>query len=302
MRDSAHICFKLFKLCRVSLGFGVIAIVIALAFTGKIYALPSSFAQEAGACNWKAELSPAAFSENVNIVSPAEDNNVVLPVGELFALNGSWWSRDRIPVHFLHLGVIDTAVREKHPCFYPVMRTGVATAHPLNLGGCDIVQYLHTGINVNTFGDSLASVGSADMGTQRQAWVNNYRRVRFFCLIHKINSGPSSFLGLRCAELLKVNDHSQSGDYEQKNISKELKPFYPSRLMGLGVEFTLSVLFAQQTIGLLFLAGAAICFLYAQIIPLWRFRRKPIVGIAIGIVLLVLGFLFVAQFYNLVLN
>jgi len=40
---------------------------------------------------------------------------------------------------------------------------------------------------------------------------------------------------------LKVNDHSQSGDYEQKNISKELKPFYPSRLMGLGVEFTLSV-------------------------------------------------------------
>jgi hypothetical protein len=41
MRDSAHICFKLFKLCRVSLGFGVIAIVIALAFTGKIYALPS---------------------------------------------------------------------------------------------------------------------------------------------------------------------------------------------------------------------------------------------------------------------
>jgi len=120
-------------------------------------------------------------------------------------------------------------------------------------------------------------------------------------LIHKINSEPSSFVGLRCAELLKVNDHSQSGDYEQKNISKELKPFYPSRLMGLGVEFTLSV-FAQRTIGLLFLAGAAICFLYAQIIPLWRFRRKPIDGIAIGIVLLVLGFLFVAQFYNLVLN
>ena len=120
-------------------------------------------------------------------------------------------------------------------------------------------------------------------------------------MIHKINSEPSSFVGLRCAELLKVNDHSQSGDYEQKNISKELKPFYPSRLMGLGVEFTLSV-FAQRTIGLLFLAGAAICFLYAQIIPLWRFRRKPIDGIAIGIVLLVLGFLFVAQFYNLVLN
>jgi hypothetical protein len=31
-------------------------------------------------------------------------------------------------------------------------------------------------------------------------------------------------------------------------------------------------------------------------------RRRPMVGIAIGIVLLVLGFLCVAQFYNLVLR
>lgn len=166
----------------LSLGFGVIAIVIVLAFIGKIHALPGSFAQEAGACNWETELSPATFPKYVNVVSPAEDNNVVLPNSELFALVGSGRIWDRIPVHFLHLGVTDTDFRKKHPCFYSVMRTVVATAHPIGLyGGC-IVQYLHTGINVNAFGGSLAGVGNADAGTQRLAWVNKDRRGRLFRL------------------------------------------------------------------------------------------------------------------------
>jgi hypothetical protein len=135
----------------LSLSFGVIAIVIALAFIGKIHALPSSFVQEVGACDWEAELSPATFPEYVNVVRPSEENNVVLPSSELFALVGSGRIWDHIPVHFLHLGVADTDFGKKHPCFYSVMRTVVATTHPIGMyGGC-IVQYLHTGINVNAF-------------------------------------------------------------------------------------------------------------------------------------------------------
>jgi hypothetical protein len=224
-----------------------------------------------------------------------------IPSIELLALIGRGRIWDSFPVHFLHLSVADTGFREKHPCFYSIMWPAVATTHPSSLCGAGIVQYLYTGIYVNALGRSLASVCNTDIGTQRLTWVNNNSGVRLFRLVHEVDSEPGSFVGLRSAELLIVDDHSQRGDHEHKNISKELKPFYPSRLIGLSVGITQPEL-ARRIVGLLFLVGAAFCFLYAQIIPFWRLRRKPMVGIAIGIVLLVLGLLSVAQFYNLVLK
>ena len=296
-----RICFNIYRLHWELLSFGVVAIEIALALTDEVHALPSSFAQKTRVRGREAELSPVPFPENVNVVRTAEDNNVVLPGSELLALIGRGRIRDSFPVHFLHLSVADTGFREKHPCFYSIMWPAVATTHPSSLCGAGIVQYLHTGIYVNAFGRSLAGVSNTDIGTQRLTLVNNNSGVRLFRLIHEVDSEPGSFIGLRSAELLIVDDHSQSGDHEHKNISKELKPFYPSRLIGLSFEITLPEL-TRRTVGLLFLVGAASCFLYAQIIPFRRLRRRPMVGIAIGIVLLVLGFLCVAQFYNLVLR
>ena len=195
VRALARIPFSICRLRLRSLGFCVIAAVIALAFIGKIHALPRSFTQEAGVCDREAELSPVTCPENVNVVSPAEDNNVVLPRSELFALVGSGRIWDSIPVHFLHLGVTDTDFWKEYPCFYSVMRAIVATAHPIDLCGGGIVQYLHTGINVNAFGGSLAGVGNTDVGTHRLAWVNNDRRARIFRLTNKIDSEPSPFVG-----------------------------------------------------------------------------------------------------------
>lgn len=271
--------------------FGVIIIVIALAFTGEIHALPSSFTQEAGTRGWKAELSPATFPEDVNIVSSAEDNNVALPSRELLTLIGSGRLGDRLPVHLLHLGIAYTGSREEHSRFYSVMRPAVATAHPGSLCGAGIVQYLHAGIHVNAFGDSLASVGNADIGTQRLTWVNNDSRVRLFRLINKINSDPRSFVGLGSVKLAFVHSPSKESQNNQKRIYD-----YLSGVIGAKeTEIT-------QVFGYLWLALGVVLLCLAQLVPLrqYRLRKKLLAGLAFGFGLLVLGLYCVNQFYDLV--
>jgi hypothetical protein len=271
-----------------SLGFCVIAAVIALAFIGKIHALPRSFTQEAGVCDREAELSPVTCPENVNVVSPAEDNNVVLPRSELFALVGSGRIWDSIPVHFLHLGVTDTDFWKEYPCFYSVMRAIVATAHPIDLCGGGIVQYLHTGINVNAFGGSLAGVGNTDVGTHRLAWVNNDRRARIFRLTNKIDSEPSPFVGLRSVKLSLVHSPSKNSDNDQEQIYHYLSDFIWSN----GTEIA----------GYLWLGLGAVLLFFAQIIPLRHHRlgKNLGAGLAIGFGLFILGLFCINQFYDLV--
>jgi hypothetical protein len=72
------------------LNFGVIAIVIALAFSGNIYALPSGFTQVA-ASDWEAELRPSLLPKDVDVVvfgrahysCPAANRLLWSGVGEL---------------------------------------------------------------------------------------------------------------------------------------------------------------------------------------------------------------------------
>jgi hypothetical protein len=108
---------------------------------------------------------------------------------------------------------------------------------------------------------------------------------------NKIDSEPSPFVGLRSVKLSLVNNQSQGGNYEHEGISDKLKPIYQSRTTRL-------------IVGCLFLASAAILFLYAQIIPArcYLLGRNLAVGLVIGLLLLVLGFLCTAQFYDLVLK
>ncbi|MGA2252039.1 MAG: hypothetical protein ABSA39_21630 [Edaphobacter sp.] len=208
---------------RTSLVLSVIALVIALTFIGKIHALPGSLANEAGASNREAELSPETISENVNVVSPAEDNNIAIPISELLALIGGGRNGELIPVHFLHLGVTDTDIWKEHPCFYSVMRSAVATAHPNALCGDGIVQYLHASININASGGSTAGVGNADMSTQRLTWFNNDRRVSIGRWLNKIDFEPGSLLkvlGLKLTPGYRVlqaaNYTSQNGNQDQQ--------------------------------------------------------------------------------------
>jgi hypothetical protein len=268
------------------LNFGVIAIVIALAFSGKIYALPSGFTQVA-ASDWEAELRPSLLPKDVAVMSATKNHNVVLPGCEPFTLVGSGGAWNQILIHFLHVGVTNIPAREEHASLFSVMSARVATAHPFDMGGLSPVQYFHTSINVDGFGGSLADVGDGDMGTQRLAWVNNDRRVCFFRLINEIYSEPSPLVRLCSFKLLLINKQSQGSNYEHKNIREKLQPFSSLKVI-------------RRVIGLLFLAVGATLFLYAQIIPLYHFDRKPIAAIVVAIALLVLGFLCTAQFYDLV--
>ncbi len=284
-------CFKICRLRWKSLSFGVVAIVIALALTGEVHALSGSLTQETGVRSWEAELSPVSFPENVNVVRPTEDNNVVFPGSELLALIGSGRIWDRLSVYLLHLGVAYTGVREKHPCFYSVMRPAVAVAHPGSLRGAGIVQYLHTGIDVNAFGGGLAGVSNADIGTQRLTWVNNDSRLRLFRLINKINSDPRSFVGLRRVKLAFVHSPSKEGHNNQKRIYD-----YLSGVIGTKeIEIT-------QVFGYLWLALGVVLLCLAQIVPLrqHRLRKNLLAGLVIGFGLLVLGLFCVNQFYDLV--